>query len=111
MGIYAKDTNDLLTVNGTAAGYVGVASNVDYRVGATVWLRGDALATKECVVTDLSGPNLVGLRFKLFQPGMWNEDSDLRKEVPTYGRSDVSAYTTLANSRIFQEAGIVPNLL
>ena len=102
MGLYVKETSELLTANGTSTGFATVASNAAYKVGATVWLTGTALANLECRVTELSGTTLVGVRAKQFQPAYPD------REIPGYGRTDISAYTTAAAARINQEAGVVP---
>lgn len=111
MGVYAPETNDVFAANGTALGVVQIASNALYRVGATAWIRADAQPNRECVIMALIGSNSVALQFKSFQNGIFAEGLPDAKEEAVYGRADLTAYTTVANARIFQEAGIAPNPL
>lgn len=87
----APDTLDALTANGDDTGYVTVASNEKYYPGAQAWLRSDTLGPKEYVVTDLVGPDKVGLREVL-----------PRGNGPQYGRTPLTQWTTATNATIAQ---------
>lgn len=106
MGVWAEATADALTANGTSLGVATVASNLKYKVGATVWITANAVPTKECVVVALGGSTLITLREKVFPFA-----GTRAGERIGYGLANLSAFTTAANARIFQEAGIAPNPL
>jgi len=98
---YVSSTHSALTANGSLDGYATVTSNVAFKVGATVWIRSNTVAGRQCVVTDLSSSTKVGLRF-------YTNDQTSADSVPRYGRSDLSAYLLADGAAISQEAGIVP---
>lgn len=111
MGVWAPETNDVFAANGTTTGVIQIASNALYKVGATVFIRSDAQPSRECRIMALVGNNSIQVRFKQFQDGIFAEGLPDAKEEAVYGFSDVSAYTTAQNARVFQEAGIAPNPL
>ena len=98
---YVSSAHASLTANGGSNGLVTVASNTAFKVGATVWIRSNTVDGRQCVVTDLVSTNQVGLRF-------YANNGTLRDSVPSYGRSDLSAYLLADGATISQEAGIVP---
>lgn len=106
MGVWAKATSDALTVNGTSLGVATVASNAEYKVGATVWIRANAVASKECVVVAVGSGGTVTLREKVFPFSGTRAGEKIQ-----YGLADLSAFTVAANARLHQEAGIAPNPL
>lgn len=85
MDILVKAARASLTSNGSSIGYASVADNSLFPVGARVWISSNTVAGRECVVTDRIGSTQVGLRFL--------------GSVPSYGRSDLSAYL-VANSAV-----------
>lgn len=96
--INTPQTDELITANGNAAGYVTVTSNAAYYPGAKVWLRGTTTASKQYVVTDLSGADKVGLREVLD----W-DDHVKRAAGPQYGRTSCAQWTTADAARLSQE--------
>ncbi len=86
-----------LTVNGPATGLITVGSNAGFFVGAECWLvNTDAGSNQRCVVTELQGTTIIGLRFI---------EEDNRGGVatkPAYGRSSCVAYTTAKSSTLWQ---------
>lgn len=96
------NTDEALTGNGDAAGYVTVTSNAAYYPGATVWLRSGTTASKRYMVTNLSGADKVGLREILD----W-DDNVKRAAGPQYGRTSCVQWLTADGARISQEKSTV----
>jgi hypothetical protein len=89
---------DVLTGNGTADGYITIASNVGYYVGAHGFLKGATAASREVTVTELKSTNQLGIRFvRAMGTGV------------NYGRDDVSAYTVADSARIDTEEQFIFN--
>ncbi len=93
--INTPQTDEAITVNGTAAGYVGVTSSTNYYPGATVWLRGTATASKQYRVTDIVG-NTIGLQEVV-------EFGDNTKNGPRYHRTGLTQWLVSDSARISQE--------
>jgi hypothetical protein len=96
----APATVDALTANGGTDGYVTVTSNAQYYPGAYVCVRGDTVAGQRYRITNLSGSTKIGLQ-KVPSFG------DPQNQGPRYTRSDLSAYTTADNAKVFQEPSVV----
>lgn len=83
--VLIKERIDLVTVDGTTNGYIGIADNTGYYPGITVTLYSPVAGSMECIVTEIdAGGHLIGLRRK---PQTAAEGSG-----PQYGRTDVSAF-------------------
>lgn len=92
-----------LAQNGSAAGYVQVASNADFYPGAKAWLiNDDAGSNQRVLIVSLGSSDKLYLRFIL------EENARIGFPQPSYGLSDCSAYTTAKHSRICMEAQVVP---
>lgn len=98
----APQTDEAITVDGTATGYVTVTSNANYYPGAVVWMRGNTVASKRYRVTDVKSTNLVGLREIID----W-DDNVKRAAGPNYGRSPLVQWTVADSARISQEPSVV----
>ena len=90
-----------LTANGGATGYVTVADNTPFYPGCIAWLS-DTDGSQRCLITDLVGTTLVGLRFLL------EENCGYRFQPPSYGRSNCSAYTLAKSAKINMPAQVAP---
>lgn len=90
-----------LTANGSAAGYATVTSNAAFYPGAKGWLQDDDGARRILIVS-LSSTDKIYVRF------IRDENDTMRGIGPSYGYSDISAYTTAKHSRIYQDAGLAP---
>jgi hypothetical protein len=85
-----------LSADGNADGYVTVASNEAFYPGARVWLLSNVVASKEYLVTNLSGATLIGLR------EVRDRDGGHR-----YGRTPVTQWKVAEAATISQEAQVV----
>lgn len=86
---------DALTGNGDNRGTVTIASTAAYYVGAQIFLRGDTAASREGrVMAILSATQLSILLTSDASPA-------------SYERSDVSAYTTADNAKVFMPSQLV----
>lgn len=91
--VFVRDALASFTSDGTTDGYVTVASNADFYPSARVWIWDDNTAGREYIITDLVGSTKIGVR--------------LVSLVPSYTRSNVSAYTTGQNAKISMDAQVV----
>jgi hypothetical protein len=99
--INCPQTNEALTADGDALGYVTVTSNANYYPGARVWMSDNGtVGNKEYIVTDLSGATKVGLREVL-------DFTDKQKRGPRYGRTPVNQWTVANGSKISQVPTVV----
>jgi hypothetical protein len=98
----SPSTDELITGNGDAFGYVTVTSNANYYPGATAWLRSGTTASKQYIVTDLLSTNKVGLREVLDAT-----DNARRPAGPQYGRTPLTQWLTADGARISQEKSTV----
>lgn len=94
--------NQTFTANGGTDGYITVASNAGFYPNAIAYICCDT-RKNTVYITDLVSTNKVGVRiipdtFDVSKSGAYS---------PTYGRSDVSAYTTAGNAAISQPAQAV----
>lgn len=81
----------VISVNGTAAGYITVADNTPFYVGAIVNLSNGTLAV-EMVICEIASGGKIGLR-KSNQSGAY--DAGMRPLAGrNYGRSDCTQFTT-----------------
>ncbi len=90
--INVPKTSAALTGNGTTAGYVTVADNSAFYVGAIVNLSSDTQDGVRGIITELVSSTGVGIRL----------DGTIG-----YGRSDLSDYTTADNAILWQNASQV----
>lgn len=94
MDVLAPSAHAPLTANGGSNGYVTVADNTLFPVGAKVWLSSNAIAGVNCIVTNVIGTTQVGLRFVV--------------PVPGYGQNNCSAYLVANNAVLDMDAQLVP---
>lgn len=92
--VYAPAVSSVLTVNGTATGYVEVADNTPFYRGALVNLRDATGLTLECVITEIDVPS--GTKIGL-------------KAINSRGftRSDLSAYLVANTATLHMPAQIL----
>lgn len=80
-----------VSADSTSGGYITVASNAGFVAGAEVTMSGTGKVTQHYEITDLKGTTQIGLRLVTYP-----------KRPQGFGRSDVSAYTLAAASKITQ---------
>ena len=94
--IFAPAIGMVTTGNGGTDGYVTVADNSGVYPGQKGWINNGGVK-KYVLVTDLSGTTKVGLRYigKLVLSEGVLMETDKSIDVPaTYGRTDMTAFTT-----------------
>ncbi|NBT58970.1 hypothetical protein EBT16_09330 [bacterium] len=79
--------------HGSADGFVDIGDNSKFYPGATVFIWSSTQAGVECIVTELSGVDKIGLRRK----GGWQNT----------GRSDMSMFLQSQGARVNQPAQVV----
>jgi hypothetical protein len=85
-----------LTANGDATGYVTVGSTAGFYAGCLGFIRNDAGAQR-VVITEIKSATQMGLRIIA-------DDNEAQAKLQVYGgRSNLTAYTTATNSKVFQE--------
>lgn len=82
-----------LTQNGGSDGWVKVGDNSKFYPGASVIIWSSTQEGVECIVTELSGSDTIGLRRK----AGWQQT----------GRSDMSAFLKDENARVSQSPQLV----
>lgn len=98
MKIFATARNEAVTVNGTTTGNITVASDAGFYVGAICYLSNNTPLNQRCVITDLPGSNVIGVRFL---------DEENRGNVatrPQYGKNSCAAFTVASGAKISMEA-------
>lgn len=89
-----------LTANGGTDGYATLASNTGFYPGAKGWIgKADGSLQRRVVFTDLSGATKVGCRI------IPEFAYDLNAVHPSYGRSDLSAFST--GAILYMDAQVV----
>ncbi len=108
MGLYAREKVAAFTADGDTAGLgtATIASTVGFCVGADAWITSDTEAPARCVIESVVSSTVLGIRIKSFRQAPFQDI-----EIPSYGRSSLAIYDLADNARIFQEAGVVPNVL
>lgn len=96
MKVLVPEASAAVTVNGTSTGYITVASDTPFYVGAECWLKNNA-GSQRCVIVDLPGSGLIGLRFLAEE----NLQGARQFPAPNYGRSNCSAYTVATSSKLW----------
>lgn len=101
MDILTPAAHAALTADGGSNGYVQVANNALFPVGAKVWLSSSTVTGVNCIVTDLVGTTQVGLRFipTFAKAGI----------APAYGKSNCSAYLVANSAALDIDAQLVPS--
>ena len=94
---WAPEAYAALSADGSAAGYVTVADNTVFYTGAHVILSCDSIQGQRAMIVKIGASGKIYVRFI-------NEG---HLQVPTYGYSDVSAYTTAGHAAIFMHGQVV----
>jgi hypothetical protein len=95
MDILTFATHAALTADGTSKGFVTVADNSQFLVGAQLWLNASGQPAVRCIITDQESDGVtIGLRFIT--------------SFINYGRSDLSAYTVAASATLDMDEQVVP---
>jgi hypothetical protein len=104
--ISVPEASAALTANGGATGYVTVADNTPFYPGCIAWLSNTDAVNQRCLITDLSGTTLIGIRF------LPEENDPVGKQFSAryqgYGRSNCSAFTVAKSSRISMSSQLAP---
>ena len=99
--IRAPQTSADLTADGSAAGFVTVASNATFFPGCIVWLT-STTTSQRCLIIKLVGTNQIYLRFV---PEEFQKNAPA---APKDGFSDCSPFTLVKASRLNMEAQVAP---
>jgi len=94
-----------LTGDGSATGYVTVASTTNFYPGAIAWISSETEASRKCVITELVSATVMGLRFV----DETYAGTGVHKNSGS-GRSDLSVYDVADAARVDMMASVVPLL-
>lgn len=101
------DASAAVTVNGTTQGYIGVASNAAFAVGAKCFMSNGTTSVAVQIV-DVTSTNTIGLRNLPVHNDSFQDIGPGALVPATYGQSDASAYTVAGSWVLYMPKQLVP---